>query len=268
MLNDFFIRALFAALGIAIITAPLGCFVIWRRLAYFGDTLAHGALLGVGIGIILGINFTLSVFILSVIISILLIFLQTKTKLPSDALLGLLSHSILAVGIVSLATMTWVRFDLLGLLFGDILAVSKFDILLIFVGGVIILLSLFLIWKPLFADTVNEDLAKAEGMDTQQAKIIFVFLMALVISISMKIVGVLLITGLLIIPAATARNISKNPIQMVFFAVFFSIVSVIIGLFSSLEWDTPSGPSIIVAALILFIVSLIPVIKLNLNKLN
>ena len=261
MLDDFFIRALLAALGLAIITAPLGCFVIWRRLAYFGDTLAHGALLGVGIGIILGVNFIFAVFFLSVILSLLLILLQTRTRLPSDALLGLLSHSILAVGIVSLASMTWIRFDLLALLFGDILSVSKFDILIIFAGGALILLSLRLIWKPLFADTVHEDLAKAEGMDTQLAKIIFVLLMALVISISMKIVGVLLITGLLIIPAATARNLSKTPIQMVFIAVLCSILSVLIGLFSSLEWNTPSGPSIIVASLFLFILSL-----LTLNK--
>lgn len=262
MVYDFFIRALFAGIGIALITAPLGCFVIWRRLSYFGDTLSHSALLGVGIGIFLGLNFTISVFILCAILSLLLIFLQTRTRLPSDALLGLLSHSILAVGLVTLAAMTWVRFDLLSLLFGDILAVSNFDLWLIWVGGIFILFILFIIWKPLFAGTVNYDLAKAEGMNTELANLTFVLLLALVISISLKIVGVLLITGLLILPAATSRNLSNSPYSMIFIAICISILSVLIGLFSSLQWDTPSGPSIIVASLLLFIISLMPFKKI------
>ena len=162
MINNFFIKALLAGTGIALITAPLGCFVIWRRLSYFGDTLSHSSLLGVGIGIFLGLNFTFSVFIMCAILSLILIFLQNRTRLPSDALLGLLSHSILAVGLVSLAAMTWVRFDLLSLLFGDILAVSNFDLLLIWIGGLIILIILYFIWKPLFASTVNYEISKAE----------------------------------------------------------------------------------------------------------
>tara|TARA_B100001559_G_scaffold315836_1_gene318393 strand:+ start:64 stop:864 length:801 start_codon:yes stop_codon:yes gene_type:complete len=266
MLDDFFVRALIAGVGIAILTAPLGCFVIWRRLSYFGDTLSHSALLGVGIGVYLGLNFTISVFILCAILSLLLIFLQTRTRLPSDALLGLLSHSILAVGLVSLAAMTWVRFDLLSLLFGDILAVSNFDLWLIWVGGFFILLFLFLIWKPLLADTVNSDIAKAEGMKTEVANLIYVLLLASVISIALKIVGVLLITGLLILPAATSRNLTNSPYNMIFLTVLISVVSVILGLFSSLEWDTPSGPSIIVASLFLFILSLLPFKKILLVK--
>ncbi|MBL41663.1 MAG: hypothetical protein CMM49_03265 [Rhodospirillaceae bacterium] len=266
MINDFFIRALIAGIGISIITAPLGCFVIWRRLSYFGDTLSHSALLGIGIGIFLGLNFTISVFILCAILSLLLVFLQTRTRLPSDALLGLLSHSILAVGLVSLAAMTWVRFDLLSLLFGDILAVSKLDLLFIWVGGIFILLLLYIIRRPLFADTVNSDIAKAEGMNTEVANLIYVLLLALVISIALKIVGVLLITGLLILPAAAARNISNSPSSMIVFSICVSVMSVLIGLFTSLELDTPSGPSIIVAALVLFIISLFPFNKFLLKK--
>ena len=266
MINDFFIRALIAGIGISIITAPLGCFVIWRRLSYFGDTLSHSALLGIGIGIFLGLNFTISVFILCAILSLLLVFLQTRTRLPSDALLGLLSHSILAVGLVSLAAMTWVRFDLLNLLFGDILAVSKLDLLFIWVGGIFILLLLYIIRRPLFADTVNSDIAKAEGMNTEVANLIYVLLLALVISIALKIVGVLLITGLLILPAAAARNISNSPSSMIVFSICVSVMSVLIGLFTSLELDTPSGPSIIVAALVLFIISLFPFNKFLLKK--
>ena len=257
MINDFFIKALLAGTGIALITAPLGCFVIWRRLSYFGDTLSHSALLGVGIGIFLGLNFTISVFILCAILSLLLVFLQTRTRLPSDALLGLLSHSILAVGLVSLAAMTWVRFDLLSLLFGDILAVTVDDLLIIWIGGPLILLILKLIWKPLFASTVNYELAEAEGLNPDRAKAIFTILMAGIIAISIKMVGLLLITGMLIIPAAMARNISTSPQRMVIYSIIGGLLSVILGLFSSLEFNTSSGPSIIAAALFLFILSLL-----------
>ena len=133
MLDDFFLRALLAGIGVAIVVGPLGCFVIWRRLSYFGDTLSHAALLGVALALLFELNFTMMVFIVSVTLSLLLIYLKSRTSLPSDALLGLLAHSILAIGIICLGFMTWVRVDLLGLLFGDILAVSTSDIWLIWI---------------------------------------------------------------------------------------------------------------------------------------
>jgi zinc transport system permease protein len=154
--------------------------------------------------------------------------------------------------------MTWVRVDLLGLLFGDILAVSTSDIWVIWVGGALVLACLAAIWKPLFAETVSADLAVAEGLNPQKPRIIFMILLALVISISIKVVGVLLITGMLILPAAVARNISAGPIQMVILSVVAGIVSVVAGLFSSLTWNTSSGPSIIATALVLFILTMLP----------
>jgi zinc transport system permease protein len=174
-------------------------------------------------------------------------------------LLGLLSHSSLALGLVVLAFMTWVRVDLMGFLFGDILAVSATDIAIVYGGGIVILLVLALIWRPLFAATVNTDLAEAEGLRPQRANVIFMLLMALVIAMAMKIVGVLLITALLIIPAATARRFARGPEQMAILAAMIGAAAVIAGLFGSLEWDTPSGPSIVVAALGLFLIGLLPV---------
>ena len=259
MLDDFFIRALLAGIGVALVTGPLGCFVVWRRLSYFGDTLAHSALLGVTLAYSLEFNIALSVFIISALIALILINLQKRTNLPGDALLGLLAHSSLAVGLVVIGFLSFIRFDIMGLLFGDILAVNVNDIIIIWIGGAIILLVLKLIWKSLFASTVNYELAEAEGLDPDKAKAIFTILMAAIIAISIKMVGLLLITGMLIIPAAMARNISNSPKQMILFSVIGGLLSVVIGLFTSLEFNTASGPSIITASLFLFILSLLKI---------
>ncbi len=257
MLDDFFVRALVAGIGVAAIAGPLGCFIVWRRLAYFGDTLSHSALLGVALALALQINITLSVFVVSAVVALSLLGLQRRASLSSDSLLGLLAHSSLALGMVALAFMTDVRIDLMGFLFGDILAVSRTDILVVYAGGAAIFAILVYIWRPLFAATVNRDLAAAEGMRPEVANLVFMLLMATVIAISMKIVGVLLITALLIIPAATARRLAGGPESMAAVAAATGALAVIAGLFGSLEWDTPSGPSIVVAALALFLLVLV-----------
>jgi len=259
MFDDFFIRALFAGIGVAFVTGPLGCFVVWRRLSYFGDTLSHSALLGVTMAYSFQFNISFSVFIISALIALILIQLQKKTNLPGDALLGLLAHSSLAVGLVVIGFLSFIRFDIMGLLFGDILAVTVDDLLIIWIGGAIILVVLKLIWKPLFASTVNYELAEAEGLNPDRAKAIFTILMAAVIAISIKMVGLLLITGMLIIRAAMARNVSTSPLQMVFYSIIGGLLSVILGLYSSLEFNTSSGPSIIAASLFLFILSLLKI---------
>jgi len=263
MFDDFFIRALVAGLGVALVTGPLGCFIIWRRLSFFGDTLAHSALLGVTLAFSFDINIAFSVFIISSAVALILLKLQKTTNLPGDALLGLLAHSSLAVGLVVIGFLSFIRFDIMGLLFGDILAVTENDLIIIWVGGAIILFVLKLIWKPLFASTVNYELAEAEGMKPERVNAIFTILMAAIIAISIKMVGLLLITGMLIIPAAMARNISNNPKQMVLFSIIGGLLSVVMGLFGSLEINTPSGPSIITAGLILFILSLIKIKRLS-----
>ena len=270
MLDDFFTRAVIGGIGVALLAGPLGCFIVWRRLAYFGDTLSHSALLGVAIALLLELNITFTVFIISVIVAMLLLLLQRQAQLSSDALLGLLAHATLAVGLVVLAFMTWVRVDLMGFLFGDILAINRTDIGIIWIGGLAVLAALALIWKSLFAATVNYEIAVAEGLKPDRANFFFMVLMAAVIAISMKIVGVLLITALLIIPAATARRFAISPEMMAIVASMIGAASVWIGLEGSLRWDTPAGPSIVVAALLGFIISLLPVQwlfkRLNFNR--
>lgn len=258
MLDDFFTRALVAGIGVALVAGPLGCFIVWRRMAYFGDTLSHAALLGVALSLLLNINTTLAVGAVSVVIATLLVLLRRNDTFSSDALLGLLSHSALALGLVCLAFMTWVRVDLLGLLFGDILAVTRIDIALIYAGGGIVLLVLALIWRQLFAATVSPDLAAGEGLRPERTELIFMILTAIVIAISLKIIGALLITALLIIPAAAARRLSTSPEQMAALAAIIGSASVVGGLYASLNFDTPSGPSIVVAAVVLFTLSLVP----------
>lgn len=264
MLDDFFTRAVMAGLGIAAVTGPLGCFVVWRKLAYFGDTLAHAALLGVAISLLLNVNVTLAVFVVAIVVALLLLALQSRSALSSDALLGMLSHGSLAVGLLALAFMTWVRMDLMGLLFGDLLTVSKTDIAMIYAGGAAVLAALVWAWKPLFAVTVNRDLAAAEGYNVAFYDVLLMVLLAAVVAVSIKIIGVMLITSLLIIPAGAARRFSTGPVVMAVLAAALGGIAVLAGLFASLNYNTPSGPSIVVAALALFVIGLI----LPLNRLS
>ena len=262
MLDDFFVRALVAGVGVALVASPLGCFIVWRRLAYFGDTLSHAALFGVALALLLESNITITVFGVSVFIAVALMFLQKKATLSADSLLGLLAHSALALGLVTLAFMTWVRVDLMGFLFGDVLSVSVNDITVIYVGGAFVIGVMVFIWRPLFAATVNRELAEAEGANPDRDDVVFMLLMAGVIAMAMKIVGVLLMTALLIIPAAAARRFVTGPEQMAVLAALIGSASVFAGLFGSLEWDTPSGPSIVVAALLFFVISISPLAAL------
>ena len=211
MLDDFFTRALIAGIGVALVAGPLGCFIIWRRMAYFGDTIAHSALLGVGLAFLLDINIIAGVFAVSAAVALSMLVLQRSGALSSDAILGILSHSTLALGLVIIAFMTWLRIDLMGYLFGDILAVSGLDIALIYGGGAMVLAVLSMVWRPLLAGTASFELAQAEGMHPERARLAFILLIAAVIAIAMKIVGILLITALLIIPAATARSFAGSP---------------------------------------------------------
>ena len=256
MLDDFFLRALLAGVGVALIAGPLGCFIVWRRLAYFGDTMAHSALLGIALAALLDLNLILGVFVVAVGVAFALTLLSRSEIVPTDSLLGILSHSTLALGLVLIAFMTWLRVDLTGLLFGDILAVSRLDLALIYGGGLAVIAALIAIWRPLLAGTVNLELAAAEGLAPERARLIFMLLMAAVIATAMKVVGILLITALLIIPAAAARRFAATPESMAVIAAGLGALAALLGLFGSLQFDTPSGPSIVVAALAVFLLSL------------
>lgn len=256
MIEDFLWRALAAGVGVALVAGPLGCFIVWRRMAYFGDSLAHSALLGVALGLIFGLNLTLGVVVSSITLALLLVLLQRQRRLASDTLLGILSHAGLALSLVALSFFETLRIDLLSYLFGDVLAVTMIDLLWIYGGGLLALAVLAVIWRNLLAATIHEELALAEGVPVVAVRLCFVMLIALVIAIAMKVVGILLITALLIIPAAAARQFARTPEQMALLAAVVGAAAVVLGLMGSMRWDTPAGPSIVTGAVALFVLCL------------
>ena len=257
MTEAFFLRALAAALGVAVVAAPLGCFVVWRRMAYFGATLAHSALLGIALGILLGVSPTLGVAASAIAIALIVTLFERQRLIGRDTLLGILAHAGLALGLVALSFAEGPRIDLMATLFGDVLAVSGADLVWIGGGGVATLAALGVLWRPLLAVTLNEELARAEGVPVVAVQLGFMLTLAVTIAIAMKVVGVLLIVSLLIIPAATARPFARTPEQMALGAAAVGALSAIGGLFASLAWDTPAGPSIVVVATALFALGLV-----------
>ncbi len=253
MFEDFFVRALVGGVLIAIVAAPFGVFVVWRRLAYFGDTLAHSALLGVALGYLLHINLTLGVILVCLLVACLLHFFQRQKTLAGDTVLGILSHSSLSLGLVVLAFFETVRIDLMGYLFGDILAIGMTDLFWIAGGGVMSLAMLASIWRPLLLISLNEDLARVEGVRVDAVKLTFVCLLAVLVAVMMKVVGLVLVTSLFIIPAATARKFARTPEAMAALAALVGVVAVVAGLAGSYRWDTPAGPSIVLAAAVMFV---------------
>ena len=255
-MDDFILLALAAGIGVSLVTGPLGCFVVWRRMSYFGATLAHSALLGIALGLLFGIDVNLGVVFVCIAVAALVVVLDRYRRLATDTLLGILAHGALALGVVALALVEEVRIDLMGYLFGDILAVGPGDLVWIYGGVALGLVALAAIWRQLLSITVHEELALVEGVPVARVRFAFVMVIAVIIAVAMKIVGVLLIVSLLIIPAACARRFAATPEQMAVLAAIIGCISVAGGISASLVWDTPAGPSIVVVATALFFVTL------------
>ncbi|MBJ7534518.1 metal ABC transporter permease [Rhodomicrobium vannielii ATCC 17100] len=263
MLDDFVTRAVLAGLGAAALAAPLGCFVVWRRMAYFGETVAYSGLLGVALGFLLGVDLTLGVIVTAIAMALLLSGLQTQRAIPYDTLLGILAHVALASGLIAANFVSGARLDLMGYLFGDILAVSRADVFWIWGGAAAVLAALALLWRPLLALTVHEELAAAEGVRVRRTETAFILLIAVTVALAMKVIGILLITSLMIFPAAVARPFAKTPEQMAALAALAAAVAVAGGLFLSLKLDTAAGPSIVLALAALFFVAAVPALALR-----
>lgn len=254
LFDPFIINILIAAIGIAILTGTMGCFVVWRRMAYFGDALSHSALLGIALGIITGVQMPIAVMGICSLFALLLVYLQHQKILSSDTLLGILAHGALAFGMVAFSFLNQ-NIDLHAFLFGDILTIRPSEIYWIYIGGAIVISLVYYSWSSLLLTTLSEELAASEGIKTTYINLLFMFLMTLIVALSMRIIGVLLITSLLIIPAATARHFANSPVQMVFGAIGFGIISAIFGILASLFMDIPASPAIISSAVIIFIIS-------------
>ncbi len=251
---DFIVRAVLAGLLLAAVAGPLGCFIVWRRMAYFGDTLAHSALLGVALGLLLDINMQLAILFACCLLAALLVLMEKNKSLASDTLLGILAHSSLALGLVMLS-FTSVQIDYMSYFIGDLLTVSIRELWWIAGGAILALGTLLLFWNRLLSITLHQELAQVEGLDVTRLRLLLMLVMAVVVAVSMKIVGVLLITSLMIIPPATARHFAKSPEQMALGASLAGALAVCGGIGASWIWDTPTGPSIVVMAALLFLIS-------------
>ncbi len=252
---DFILPALIAGIGIAVLAGPLGSFVVWRKMAYFGDTLSHASLLGIALGFLFNINLNLALVICCLALAVILVSLQKQKYVATDTLLGILAHSALSLGLVAVSFLDHVRIDLMAYLFGDLLAVTTTDLLWIYGGGIIVMAMLITLWRPLLSMTINEELAQVEGVNVDLMRLLLMLMVGLVIAVAMKFVGALIITSLLIIPAATARRFSHSPELMAGLASVIGSVAVVLGLAMSWHYDTPAGPSVVVAAAAMFMLS-------------
>ena len=252
--TNFVLYALVAGISLALVAGPLGSFIVWRRMSYFGDTLAHSALLGIALGLLTDSNPQLSIILSCLVFAFLLTLLDRRPSISTDTLLGILAHSSLALGIVVLALADSVRVDLEAYLFGALLTIGNADLIwvLVVVSLVAIVLSVF--WNDFISITVHAEMAEIEGANVNRLNLILVLLIALTIAVSMKIVGVLLITSLLIIPPAAARSMASTPEQMSVRASIIGCTSVVLGLISAFFFDVPVGPSIVVVATLIFLV--------------
>ncbi|PHS78176.1 MAG: hypothetical protein COB59_08400 [Rhodospirillaceae bacterium] len=255
-MDDFLIRAGLAGIAVALVSGPLGVFVVWRRMAYFGGALSHTALLGVALGFLLGVQPGLGVAFVVIAAALMLGVLNGVKGLALDTLLGIVAHAALALGLIVTAMIEGVRIDLMSYLFGDILAVSANDVGWLWGGALVVLAALIKLWNPLLSLTVHADLAHVEGVPVRRVEIAFMVLLAIVVALAMKVVGIVLVTSMLVIPAAAARAYARTPESMALFSAIIGIWSVGMGLWASYTYDTPAGPSIVVAAAGFFVVSL------------
>lgn len=244
-MEPFLVRGLAAALGLAVVAAPLGCVVVWSRMAYFGETVAQASLLGVALGLALHVDMTLAVFVVAVAMAGLLIVLGRQKVLPMDSILGLLHHGALAAGVIATALLHGPSVDLMGYLFGDIFAVSREDVIWVYAGGAVVLLATAWLWPSLLRLAVHEELAAAEGVDKERVRAAFMLLLALTIAVGIKIVGVLLVIAFLIVPVVAARPFAGTPERMVVLTALVAMASVLIGFAMSIMYDAPGGPAIV-----------------------
>ena len=251
MIDSFLLMTALAGIGVALAAAPLGCFVVWRRMAYFGDATAHAALLGVALALALNLSVFVGVVCLTLVMALAVTSL-TSRGYAMDTLLGVMAHSALALGLVAVSFIQGVRIDLMAYLFGDILAVGTTDLLVIWGGAIAVIALLTWRWSALLTSTLNVDLAKASGIDPKREELILTVALAITIAVAIKVIGVLLIASMLIIPAASARQLASTPERMAFTAAALGCVSVVSGILASFTFDTPTGPTIVCATALLF----------------
>jgi len=251
MIESFLVNAVLGGFCMAVMCGPLGCFIAWKRLAYFGDAIGHAAILGVALAILFRVEFTVGMLAAAIGMALLLTALQRDTRLASDTLIGVLAHGSLALGLVMISVLKY-PLDIQAFLFGDILTLMPADIVFMLLAAILVCGLLASRWKSLMLMVINPEIASVEGVRVERLRLMLMLLIALAVAVSIKAVGMLLITSMLIVPAATARYFSRTPGGMAVLSSLIGMASVAGGLYASFRWDTPSGPSIILAAIALF----------------
>lgn len=257
MIEPFLVRALLAAIGLGLVAAPLGCVIVWNRMAYLGETVAQASLIGVAIGLALEVDPTLSVVLVALAAATLILALGRQQVLPIDSVLGLMHHGALAAGVIATALLAGPSVDLMGYLFGDIFAVSSRDLVLVYGGGLAVLVAVSLLWPSLVRIAVHEELAAAEGVPTEMVRAAFLLLLAATIAVAIKVVGVLLVIAFLIVPAVAARPLAATPERMAVMAALVAVAGSALGLGLSWHLDAPGGPSIVLLLALVATASLI-----------
>lgn len=256
-MEEFMVRGLLSGIGVALAAAPLGIFVVWRRMAYFGDALSHAALLGVALGLVTGLEMHASIIGICLLVALFVTWMQGRPEMTTDAALGIFSQGALALGLTIAALGEGVRVDLMGYLFGDVLAASWGDLGWIWSGVILVWGVMRHSWNHWVNVTVHEGLATLDGVPVVRMRLMFLVLTALVTAAAIKVVGALLITAMLVIPASAARPFATTPEGMLIGTLLISVTSAPLGLLASYQWDLPSGPAIVLAACLFFVTSLV-----------
>ncbi len=252
-MDETIVRAALAAIGVAVAAGPLGAVVLWRRMVYFGDTISHAALLGVAFALALNLPIFLGVLILALGIAALVLTSSGQFH-HTNTLLGVAAHSSLSLGLVAVALLGGpVDIDLESYLIGDIQSINWRDVAIIWGGGGLSLGLLIWRWRGLLLSSLDQEMARASGENPAREAMFFTVALALLVAVAIQVVGALLITALLIIPAVGARLGAGTPERMVFLAAGIGAGAALLGLAGSWQLDTPTGPTIVVAALALLI---------------
>ena len=248
-------NALLAILLITPIFAILGTMIVNNKMAFFSDALGHSALTGIAIGMLLGIsNINISMILFAVIFALLLNFIKNKTTYGADTIISVFSSIAIALGLAILAqTGNFNKYS--SYLVGDILSITPAEILYLFITFIAIMLFWYFMFNILNVIRINKTLAKSRGINTKLIDNIFVILIAVIVMISIRWIGILLINSLLILPAAASRNIAKNMRSYHLLSVIFSMFSGIVGLILSYYWNIPTGPMIVIISGIIYFVT-------------
>lgn len=250
-------RALLASVMVGILCPFVGNFVVLRRMSFFSDAISHAAFAGIAVGILIGIDLSLSSIAVAIIIAFAIAFLSEKTTLSHDTIIGIAFSGAIAAGMLIIRMLKGYRADVFTFLFGDILAITRTDLLLIFIISILTIITLLAFLKPFLQITFNRDLAQIEGINVRFFEYLLFFIIAIVVTVSLKIVGIILVTSLLIVPAAAAKNLASSMRRLFIFSCIFGVISGIVGLIGSVYLNTASGPTIVLVSIGIFFLTML-----------